>query len=306
MVIDLAMNGIVLVDKPAGISSAEVVRRIKARVKPSRVGHLGTLDPFATGLLPIMIGEATKLAPFIEGGDKEYEGVIRLGVETDTLDRDGAEVARAEVPAITPEKLAQVARQFTGAIEQVPPVYSAIKRAGVPLYKLARRGEEIAPPQTRRVEIRRIDLAIEAPDAIRFSATCSPGTYARALARDIGVALGTAAHLEQLRRTRNGTFLLADAMALADVIAALDSGALRPMILRDALAGMPEVVIDAAAEKRLRNGDSRALDSQVPSGGPLFKVISDSGDLIAVARATSRVTALVERIFAVDAGQPDP
>ena len=306
MVIDLAMNGIVLVDKPAGISSAEVVRRVKARVKPSRVGHLGTLDPFATGLLPIMIGEATKLAPFIEGGDKEYEGVIRLGVETDTLDRDGAEVRRADVPAITPEKLAQVAAQFTGAIEQVPPVYSAIKRAGVPLYKLARRGEEVSPPQTRRVEIRRIDLAIEAPDAIRFSATCSPGTYARALARDIGIALGTVAHLEQLRRTRNGTFSLADAIALADVRAALDSGALRLISLRAALAGLPELVIDVASEKRLRNGDSRALDSQVPPGGPLFKVISAAGDLIAVARATSRVTAVVERIFVLDASEPNP
>ena len=109
----LLMNAIVLVDKPAGISSAEVVRRVKSRVKPARVGHLGTLDPFATGLLPIMIGEATKLAPFIDGGDKTYAGLIRLGVETDTLDRDGAEVRRADVPDITAEKLAQVAAQFT-------------------------------------------------------------------------------------------------------------------------------------------------------------------------------------------------
>src|ERR1700675_480767 len=146
------VNAIVLVDKPAGISSAGVVRRVKSRVKPARVGHLGTLDPFATGLLPIMIGEATKLAPFIDGGDKEYAGLIRLGVETDTLDRDGAEVRRAEVPAISPEKIAQVAAQFTGTIEQVPPVYSAIKRAGVPLYWLARRGDEVAPPDKRSVE----------------------------------------------------------------------------------------------------------------------------------------------------------
>ena len=160
------MNAILLVDKPAGISSAEVVRRVKSRVKPARVGHLGTLDPFATGLLPIMIGEATKLAPFIDGGDKEYAGVIRLGVETDTLDRDGAEVRRAEVPTISAEQLAQVTAQFTGSIEQVPPVYSAIKRAGVPLYRLARRGEEVAPPEKRTVEIKRLDLTCEAPDAI--------------------------------------------------------------------------------------------------------------------------------------------
>jgi tRNA pseudouridine55 synthase len=292
------MNAIVLVDKPAGISSAEVVRRVKSRVKPARVGHLGTLDPFATGLLPIMIGEATKLAPFIDGGDKEYAGLIRLGVETDTLDRDGAEIRRADVPAISTENLAQVAAQFTGAIEQVPPVYSAIKRGGVPLYRLARRGNDVAPPEKRSVEIKRLDLVCQAPDAIRFVATCSPGTYARSLARDIGVALGTVAHLDELRRTRNGAFSIADAMPLADVLEALDAGApLRQINLRDALAGMPELVVDAVAEKRLRNGDSRALDSQAPPGALLFKVLSHNGDLIAVARATSRVTAIVERIF---------
>ena len=293
------MNAILLVDKPAGISSAEVVRRVKSRVKPARVGHLGTLDPFATGLLPIMIGEATKLAPFIDGGDKEYAGLIRLGLETDTLDRDGAEVRRADVPAISPEKIAQVTAQFTGAIEQVPPVYSAIKRAGVPLYRLARRGDDVPPPEKRSVEIKRIDLIFEAPDTIRFVATCSPGTYARSLARDIGIALGTVAHLDQLRRTRNGAFSIAEAMPLADVLEAFDSStATLPVIsLRDALVGMPELIVDAAGEKRLRNGDSRALDSQVPPMGPLFKVISNSGELIAVARATSRVTAIVERIF---------
>jgi tRNA pseudouridine55 synthase len=293
------MNAILLVDKPAGISSAEVVRRVKSRVKPARVGHLGTLDPFATGLLPIMIGEATKLAPFIDGGDKEYAGLIRLGIETDTLDRDGAEVRRADVPAISPEKISQVSAQFTGAIEQVPPVYSAIKRAGVPLYRLARRGDDVAPPEKRKVEIKRLDLVCEAPNAIRFVATCSPGTYARSLARDIGVALGTVAHLDELRRTRNGAFSIADAMPLAEVLEALDSGApLNGMInLRAALVGLPELVVDVTAEKRLRNGDSRALDSQVPSNSPLFKVISEGGELIAVARATSRVTAIVERIF---------
>ncbi len=303
MVIGLLMNAILLVDKPAGISSAEVVRRVKSRVKPARVGHLGTLDPFATGLLPIMIGEATKLASFIDGGDKEYAGLIRLGVETDTLDRDGAEVRRADVPAISPEKIAQVTAQFTGAIEQVPPVYSAIKRAGVPLYRLARRGDDVAPPEKRSVEIKRLDLVVEAPDAIRFVATCSPGTYARSLARDIGIALDTVAHLEQLRRTRNGAFSIADAIPLADVLEAFDSGApLRLISLRDALVGLPELVVDNTSEKRLRNGDSRVLDSQVPPNGPLFKVISDRGELIAVARATSRVTAMVERIFNLDAG----
>ena len=296
------MNAIVLVDKPAGISSADVVRQIKSRVKPARVGHLGTLDPFATGLLPIMIGEATKLAPFIDGGDKTYAGLIRLGTETDTLDRDGAIVSTAEVPALSPQKIAEVAARFTGVIDQVPPVYSAIKRAGVPLYKLARRGENVEPPEIRRVEIKHLELALDGSDALRFVAVCSPGTYARALARDIGVALGTVAHLEELRRTRNGTFSLAEASPLSDVLVALDSGA--PIVnlstLRAALPDTPELTVDARIEARLRNGDSRALDSLAPAGAELFKVISENGDLIAIARTSSRVTAIIERIFNVE------
>ncbi len=149
-------------------------------------------------------------------------------------------------------------------------MYSAIKRAGVPLYRLARRGDDVAPPEKRSVEIKRLDLVIEAPDAIRFVATCSPGTYARSLARDIGIALGTVAHLDELRRTRNGAFSIADALPLADVLIALDSSTptLPVISLRDALVGMPELVVDITAEKRLRNGDSRALDSQVPPERP--------------------------------------
>jgi tRNA pseudouridine55 synthase len=296
------MNAIILVDKPAGISSAEVVRRVKSRVKPARVGHLGTLDPFATGLLPIMIGEATKLAPFIDGGDKTYEGLIRLGVETDTLDRDGAVVREAKVPELTAETIAEVCARFTGPIEQVPPVFSAIKRDGVPLYKLARRGDDVAPPATRHVEVRRLELSGVGADAIRFVATCSPGTYARALARDIGVALGTVAHLEELRRTGNGSFSLCDAATMAAVLAALDAGAQLPhaVSMRDALVAVPELVVDAGIERRLRNGDSSALNSLALPAVGLLKVVSERGELVAVARATSRVTAIIERIFNVE------
>jgi tRNA pseudouridine55 synthase len=294
------MDGIILVDKPAGITSAEAVRRIKKRVKPSRVGHLGTLDPFATGVLPIMIGEATKLAPFLEGGDKEYSGLIRLGAETDTLDREGRVVRTAPLPELTDERLAAVAARFTGAIEQVPPVFSAIKRAGVPLYRLARRGEEVVPPERRTVEIKRLDLRAEGADGIRFTALCSPGTYARSLARDVAAALGTAGYLYELRRLRNGAFALDDASALDRVLEALDSGAAavtRIIGLRDALPALPEATVDTLLERRLRNGDARALDGLVPVDAALFKVVSHDGRLVAVARATSRVTAAIERVF---------
>src|SRR5580693_8917962 len=121
------MDGIILIDKPDGPTSAEVVRQVKHRVKPARVGHLGTLDPFATGVLPIMVGEGTKLAPMLEGGEKVYEGVIKLGIETDTLDRDGKAIREASVPSINADLLAAAAKQFTGKIDQIPPVFSAIK-----------------------------------------------------------------------------------------------------------------------------------------------------------------------------------
>jgi tRNA pseudouridine55 synthase len=292
------MDGIILVDKPAGITSAEVVRRIKAKVKPARVGHLGTLDPFATGVLPIMIGEATKLAPMLEGGEKVYEGVIKLGIETDTLDRDGKVVREAPVPPIDSAMLEAVTKHFTGKIDQVPPVFSAIKRAGVRMYTIARKGdaENIEPPPIRNIEIKQLSMHLTSANEIRFAATCSPGTYARSLARDIGVALGTIAHLSELRRVRSGNFTIADAVSLAD---ALNIGASEPsrlIGLRDAIGDLAELIVDDDAAKLLRNGDPRALEGKVPAGTEMFKVIHE-GNLIAVAKATSRVTAIIVRVF---------
>ena len=294
------MDAVLIVDKPAGITSAEVVRQIKARVRPARVGHLGTLDPFATGLLPILIGEATKLAPFLQDGEKEYEGVIRLGVATDTLDRTGTEIQTAEVPPLSSEMLTEAAARFTGRIVQQPPIFSAIKRDGVPLYKLARRGGEVEPPPPREVEISRLTLDTKDPTSIHFIATCSTGTYMRSLARDIGVALGTVAHLAELRRLRNGSFTLEQARPLPAVLDALAEKNSAGMIgMRDALVTMPEAEADAIQVRRLRNGDSRALDGLAPEGAKLFKVVS-AGALVAVAEATSRVTARVVRVFGVD------
>ncbi len=291
------MDGIILIDKPAGITSAEVVRRIKARVKPDRVGHLGTLNPFATGVLPIMVGEATKLAPMLEGGEKVYQGIIKLGVETDTLDRDGKIVREAPVPQIDHAALAAVTMQFTGKIEQVPPVFSAIKRAGVRMYTLARKGDaqSIAPPPLRCVEIKQLSMQLVSADEIRFSAACSPGTYARSLARDIGIALGTVAHLVELRRTRSGNFAIEDAIALEN---ALGNAPERVVGLRQALPDLAELEVDAELVKLLRNGDPRALEGRIPANTEMFKVIHE-GQLIAVAKATSRVTAIIVRVFNV-------
>jgi tRNA pseudouridine55 synthase len=292
------MDGIILIDKPDGPTSAEVVRQVKHRVKPARVGHLGTLDPFATGVLPILVGEGTKLAPFLHEGEKHYEGIIALGTETDTLDRTGEVVRTAPVPEIGADRLAAIMARFTGTVTQTPPIFSAIKRGGVPLYKLARRGEDVAPPPPREVRIERLELAADGPGTIRFSLVCSPGTYIRSLARDIGIALESAAHLATLRRTRTGLFAIENARPLADVLAALEQGDTGSLIgLREAVPDLPEVEVDASIEKRLRNGDSRALDGNVPvQASKLFKVVAD-GRLLAIAEATSRVTAVIARIF---------
>src|SRR6516165_6451525 len=197
------MNAVIVIDKPAGITSAEVVRRIKRSLKPARVGHLGTLDPFATGVLPILIGEA-----------------IKLGIETDTLDPDGSVVRTATVPLLNPQCVAAIERQFSGRLSQVPPVFSAIKRAGVPLYRLARKGVDVRPPPPREIEIKFLKLQTASRDTLRFELGCSAGTYVRSLARDIGVALQSAAHLAELRRLQSGDFSL-PAAPLERVLAAI-------------------------------------------------------------------------------------
>jgi tRNA pseudouridine55 synthase len=292
------MDGIIIIDKPAGPTSADVVRRIKSRLgKRIRVGHLGTLDPFATGVLPILVGEGTKLAPFLQDGEKEYAGLIALGTETDTLDRTGEAVRSAPVPPLDTARLSEIAARFTGEIEQTPPIFSAIKRDGVRMYKLARLGGEIEPPASRRVKIMRLELAAEGETSIRFTVACSSGMYVRSLARDIGEALGTAAHLAELRRVRNGGFAIAGAHPLDEVMAALDAGGDPGLIgLRDAVPGVPEVEIGPVLERRLRNGDARALDHLPPSGAAIFKVVSGGG-LVAIAETTSRVTASIARVF---------
>lgn len=292
------MDGIILIDKPIGPTSAELVRAVKRLVRRARVGHLGTLDPFATGVLPILIGEATKLAPFISDGPKVYQGLIALGAETDTLDRTGTVIRTAELPDLTGAVMAAVAARFTGLIEQIPPVFSAIKRGGVPLYKLARRGEEVAPPAPRQVEIHHLTLEAKGAGVLRFTAACSTGTYMRSLARDIGIALGTLAHLSELRRLRSGNFAIERAFVLPEVLEALEQGRAEPMLigLREALTDLPEVVVEGVIEKRLRNGDSRALDFLAPPQAAMFKVIAD-GHLLAVAEVASRVTARVLRGF---------
>jgi len=199
-------DGVLVVDKPSGPTSFDVVRRIKRAAHVKRVGHGGTLDPLASGVLPICVGEGTKLAAFLLDADKEYDFTLRLGVETDTYDAQGAVTARRDPSAVEEAHVRGALAVFTGRIEQTPPIYSALKRDGRPLYAYARAGEtvEIAP---RAVTVHELTLtSFRGPDAVGLRVRCSKGTYVRSLAFDLGRRLGVGAHVTALRRTRSGPF----------------------------------------------------------------------------------------------------
>lgn len=279
------MTGILLVDKPEGTTSAGVIRALKPRLGGTRVGHLGTLDPFASGLLPLCLGEATKVARYLLVEEKAYTGSIRLGVLTDTLDRTGTALETAAVPPLDHAALDAVAARFTGRQHQVPPMYSALKREGVPLYKLARRGIEV-PRQPRDIEIRRLALTLAAPGRIDFAVECSKGTYVRVLAADIGAALGTVGHLEQLRRTRVGRFSIAEAAPLDRLLAAADVP-LSVVGVREALADYAAFSAPAESLVRLRHGQQEPLARLPPpqEGTDVALVLDLSGSVAAVIEA---------------------
>lgn len=280
------MTGILLVDKPEDVSSAGVIRALKARLGPAKVGHLGTLDPFASGLLPLCLGEATKIARYLLVEHKAYTGTIHLGAATDTLDRTGKVLEQAPVPALTANALAAVARRFTGRQQQVPPMYSALKRDGVPLYKLARRGVEVERP-ARTVEITALELTLRDAARVDFQVACSKGTYVRVLAADIGRALGTVAHLEALRRTRVGTFRIEDASTLAGLLA-LPADAPLPLVpVRTALADHAALAVSREGLLRLRRGQQDPLARlRAPErAGETALVVDDLGNVAALIEA---------------------
>jgi tRNA pseudouridine55 synthase len=280
------VNRILLIDKPEGITSAEAVRRVKRRVAV-KVGHLGTLDPFATGLLPLCLGEATKIAQFLNTADKRYEGVIQLGCATDTGDRTGQPTRTTAVPDLTGADLADLARRFTGEQQQVPPMYSALKRDGVPLYRLARRGVEVdRPPRTVRID----DLRLEPSGAgrLRFRLACSKGTYVRVLAEDIGTALGSAAHLDALRRTAFGSFTIDAAVPLDAWDPEQPSGL---VTLPQALAHLPAVPIDRQATEAVRQGKSWPLTALPTDLGSTATLLDPAGHLVAVVVCKGRAWA---------------
>ena len=273
-------EGLVLVDKPKGITSHDAVDAVRRALGTRKVGHAGTLDPMATGLLVMGVGRATRFLRFLADLDKEYEGIARLGVETDTLDAEGEVVRTAEVD-VDEAAVREVMAALTGEIEQRPPAYSAVKVGGERLYRAARRGEEVEAP-LRRVHVVSFDLVrFEAPD-VDFRVVCSSGTYVRSLAADLGARLGCGAHLTHLVRTRIGPYRRAEAAAPDDVS--------EPLPIERAVAHLPRVDLDEEEARAARHG--RPLG---PSGhdGP-HAVFDPDGRLIGVwedegARARPRV-----------------
>jgi len=273
------VTGILLVDKPEGMSSAGAIRVLKGRLAGAKVGHLGTLDPFASGLLPLCVGEATKVARYLLLERKAYVGTIRLGVETDTLDRTGQVTATADIPPLSKDAVAAVGACFVGPQRQVPPMFSALKRDGVPLYKLARRGVAVER-EARAIEIVRFDLTLRGADQVDFVVECSKGTYVRVLAADLGRALGTVAHLDVLRRTAVGAFRVEDAHPPA-VLAAMPDLPLLP--IRDALTELRTFALSPAELGLLRHGQQGPL-SALPTPGPdeAALVVDGSGAVAAL------------------------
>jgi tRNA pseudouridine55 synthase len=250
-------NGIVVVDKPAGITSYDVVRKLKGLLSSVKIGYLGTLDPLATGVLPLLLGEGTKLAPFLEAGHKVYEATLHLGVVTDTQDREGRVLQSVEVGGydLSPQKIEEVIERFRGRIMQLPPMYSALKQNGEPLYKLARRGEE-AERALREVEIYELRVTEIDPPYLHLYIECSKGTYIRTMAHDIGGELGCGAHLTALRRTRSGPFSLDDALSLDDIEGVLKTGKLKKRMipLAKAMDFLPALEVEEADALQISNG----------------------------------------------------
>ena len=263
--------GMLVADKPAGVTSHDVVSKVRQRLR-CRAGHTGTLDPQATGVLLLCVGRATRLARFLQRQDKLYECGIRLGWATDTYDSEGNMVgSRLPVPAVPLRRLAEVLDSFVGEIKQVPPAYSAKKIRGQPAYKRVRRGEVVVH-QPVSVHVYSIDLVNRAADVLQLRVHCGSGTYVRTLAHDIGVALGCAAHLASLRRLRVGRFDLSDALSW-DALESRPVGDIEARILPAAsmVQDWPGVVVDRTGIDLLRNGgvlEPHCIVKRIPAVGP--------------------------------------
>ena len=289
-------DGILLVDKAAGETSYDVVRRTKRIAGRKKVGHAGTLDPFSTGLLIVMLGRGTKLMPFLMEGPKRYRAEVLLGVETGTQDPEGRVVEEKAVPELTRDRVEGALERFVGEIEQVPPAFSAVHVEGTRAYKLARKGLDVRM-QSRRVVIHAIDLLSVDPPRLSLDVRCSSGTYVRSLARDLGRALGTVGHLAGLRRIASGSFRVEEALASGLLYGEEGRKKLGEHLipLPRALPDMASIRVERPMAARIRNGYHPARAEILPArtdtgaAGRHVQLLCD-GELVAVIKTTPKAS----------------
>ena len=289
-------SGIIIIDKPAGWTSHDVVGKLRRLLGEKRIGHAGTLDPMATGVLPVFVGRATRAVEFAETGEKEYRATLRLGQVTDTQDVTGT-VLETRPVHVTPEEVEAALAPFRGEIAQIPPMYSALKQNGKKLYELARAGKTVER-KPRNITIYALELTgrlSETDFALRV--VCSKGTYIRTLCHDIGAALGCGGTMAALRRTRSAGFGLDQAVTLETVAAAAEAGDASGLLLPvDAyFADRPALTVDAFGETRCRNGN----DFPWPCAPGEYRVYGPEGDFLMLGRAEDGVMHTIKSFFAV-------
>ncbi|MBX7060877.1 MAG: tRNA pseudouridine(55) synthase TruB [Pyrinomonadaceae bacterium] len=287
------MDGILIIDKPAGPTSHDVVNRVRRIFNTRKVGHAGTLDPFATGVMVVLVGKATRLAKFVDKDAKEYEATVRFGYATDTGDLTGERIGETGRSDISSSEIHSVLDRFHGEILQTPPMYSAKKVDGKKLYELARRGEEI---ERKAVPVTIHEISVVSPDDVSgehhtIRVRCSAGTYIRTLAEDIAKALGTAAHLTELRRTASGRFSLADSVPL-DALADEADPTKRLLPIETLVSGLPHFVLNSERAKMTLNGLSSRVYGQEFAADEPIAMFSEDGQLIAVGKYSADENAI--------------
>ncbi len=292
------MNGILNINKPAGWTSHDVVAWVRRVLRIKRVGHAGTLDPLATGILLVCVGQATRVAEYLMASSKTYRAAARLGITTDTYDTDGELIATQPVPELTADDLRVALTHFTGDILQTPPAYSAIKQDGVPLHRRARRGETVQPAP-RPVRIQSIEVLAWQPPDVALEVVCDPGTYIRSLVHDLGQTLGCGATMTALQRTRSGRFHIADALDLDTLAQAAAHGAIERHLhpLSAALDHLTPVEVTAEVEKLLRFG--QPIPCSEPPATVTGYAINPAGEVAAILTyAQQSGTWRPEKVFA--------
>ena len=288
-------SGIILLDKPAGLSSNAALQKTRRMLRADKAGHVGSLDPLATGMLPICIGEATKIAGDILAGRKLYQFTVALGARTATGDTEGAVVETLLVPAFDASRLDLVLRQFQGQQTQIPPMYSALKRDGQPLYKLARAGIEVDRP-ARDIEIFALTMRSHSPSQLELEVLCSKGTYVRTLAEDIAKALGTCGHVQLLRRVYVEPFGSAQMETLESIAQAVEAGHPPALLAADApLQHMPAVALDTKATERILHGQPVSTDSAIAAGR--VRLYDATGVFIGIGESDGAGSVRPKRLF---------